>query len=117
MLNLFKTNKISAKYKYSTIKNPDTLITAIKSLNSVIKHSVNKKIITIVPLKQIYLGSLPREKYNGVQIQYDNGDISDIKCSNISIGVIMWYYDIDNPKFTSYIDYNTKYYIIKSLRE
>ena len=119
MLNLLKNNKISTKYRYSiktNMKNVNTLDCAIKSLNGIIKHNPHKKIINVIPLEQPCF-EIPHKKYNGIKLICDNGEVFNIKCSSDSIGAIMWYYDIDNHVFTSNVDYNTKYYILKSLRE
>ncbi len=89
---------------------------AIHPLKLVINHSANKKIISITPISDANYIEWPSNEYKhkGIKITYDTDETIDLSCDSIETGVIMWYYEIPNKKFTSYIDDNFQKYIKKN---
>jgi hypothetical protein len=84
-------------------------------LKNAISLSANKKIKNIIPIENKFLYEYTNTTYKGVKLKYIDNSIIDIECSEKGIGAIMWYFDFENKKFTSYINHDTKYYIIKNL--
>jgi len=123
MNSFFKKKNYFNKNQYCTCVIPNVM----KPLKKAISLSANKKIKSIVPLEQKFLLEYPditykgmklenqNIVYNGVKLEYNDGSKIYIECSENAIGAIMWYYGFDNNKFTSYINHDTKYYIIKNL--
>jgi len=88
----------------------------IQPLRNVINYSKNKRIITIIPIQnKPYDEWDPREYKRGVIIKYDDNDILELSCDSIEAGVILWYYQIDNVYYTSYINEDFQKYIKKNL--
>jgi hypothetical protein len=50
------------------------------------------------------LESHPCCGHDGAVITFENGDIIEYICSTVELGIIMYYYDINDSHFTQYVD-------------
>jgi hypothetical protein len=95
------------KTYYSSVMRP---------LKYVIQYSVNKKIKNIYfTQNKEYDPFAQNEQKQDIIIKYDDNDILELSCDSIEAGVIMWYFQIDNIYYPSYINEDFRKYIKKNL--
>jgi hypothetical protein len=89
-------------------------------LKKIINYQKNKS-VTIIDI--ITKTQSEYDLYNNkiqdksITIKYNNNEIYDISCDSIETGVIMFYFNIDNPQYTNNIDIHFKKYIKKTIQK
>jgi hypothetical protein len=89
--------------------------TITNKLQYVINCSKNKKIISITPIYKEQIPQSQEFSHKGIKIKYDDNQVYDLSCDSVEIGAIMWYYNIDNKKYTNCIDDEFQSYIKKHI--
>jgi hypothetical protein len=118
MLTLLKPgkfNKYNTIRKYANTVNDNSINRMMKPLRKVISCNANKKVVTILPISDNAENREVFKNYTGVMVVYENDPAITVECGIDSIGVIMWYFNMNNDKFSNFVDHDTKYYIIKNL--
>ena len=88
----------------------------LQDLQLIIQRVANRQVLDILPQSNACIKSFPCHGHNGIIVIYKNGTKESISCPSISIGATMWYYNIDNSHFRSYIDGNFRQYLMNGVR-
>lgn len=87
----------------SQYQNFDTVI------KDVVKLCESRKIQNIVPAyAEPCMESRPCRGHGGATITFDNGETVKYECSTVKMGIIMYYFGIENAHFTRYVDQELK---------
>jgi len=89
----------------------------LEDLQKIIKTVANREVLNIIPQNTICKDTFPCKGHGGIIIVYKNGTSENISCSSITSGGIMWYYNVDNDHFRSYINGEFRQYLIDHLRK
>lgn len=81
----------------------------IRQISEVIALCNGRTINTIKPRDDSWAERYPCNGYGGgygggIIISFDDGNTANYICTSEETGAIMYYYKIDNPHFTQYID-------------
>ena len=64
----------------------------------------SRKVKSIEPISQMCEERYPCEGHDGALITFENGETMKYECSSVDLGIIMYYYSIDDDHFTEYVD-------------
>lgn len=109
-------------HQFAQTRNVNTVFTAsniLKSHYSEVENAINdmkalcgsRKVITIIPQSDECLESYPCQGHDGAVITFSNGETAKYDCSSVNLGIIMYYFHIDNDHFTSYVDADLRKHI------
>ena len=89
----------------------------MKPLKKIIKFQSDKKIVDIMA-RQTHAYNLYgfESQKKGVIIKFDNDETYELSCDSIEAGVIMYYYGIDDGKYTKYVNEDFRKYIKKTIK-
>lgn len=78
------------------------------TIKQVKQRVASRSVKSIKPQFDICQESFPCQGHGGAVITFTNGEKLNYSCSSVELGAIMYYYDIKDDHFTSYVGEDMK---------
>ena len=75
-----------------------------KVISEVVTLCNYRKVQAIEPKSRSCRQRYPCGGHGGAVITFENNEIAYYPCSSVDLGIIMYYYGVDNDHFTNYVD-------------